>query len=82
MSACTDNIATDRTKKAPWLDRKQAHLAKLPSASPEAALVTAADQLHNIVDGLKTDPSRFAFLIDPCEPTQFDRSYSPAVPFD
>lgn len=48
VSACTDSIATDRTKKAPWLDRKQAHLAKLATAAPEIALVTAADKLHNI----------------------------------
>lgn len=48
VSACTDSIASDRTKKAPWLDRKQAHLAKLSSATPEVALVTAADKLHNI----------------------------------
>ncbi|MBV9488958.1 MAG: HD domain-containing protein [Verrucomicrobia bacterium] len=47
VSACTDSVATDRAEKAPWLERKRAHLAKLSRATSEVALVTAADKLHN-----------------------------------
>ncbi len=45
--ACTDSISTDPAAKAPWEERKRAHIAKLASARPDVALVTAADKLHN-----------------------------------
>lgn len=45
--ACTDSISEDPTAKAPWEERKRAHIAKLVSAGPDVALVTAADKLHN-----------------------------------
>jgi (p)ppGpp synthase/HD superfamily hydrolase len=41
---CTD---ADTTPKPPWRARKEAHLAHLADASPEARLVVAADKLHN-----------------------------------
>jgi (p)ppGpp synthase/HD superfamily hydrolase len=45
--ACTDSISADPAAKAPWEERKRAHIAKLASAGPDVALVTAADKLHN-----------------------------------
>jgi (p)ppGpp synthase/HD superfamily hydrolase len=46
--ACTDSTGADPAAKAPWEERKQAHLAKIRLAGPEVALVTAADKLHNL----------------------------------
>ncbi len=48
VSACSDSTTTGTTAKAPWLERKQSHIAHLRSASREIALVTAADKLHNL----------------------------------
>lgn len=44
VDGCSD---TDETPKPPWHERKQRYLAHLPSASPEARLVSACDKLHN-----------------------------------
>jgi GTP pyrophosphokinase len=41
---CSD---TDVVPKPPWRARKEAYLAHLPTASPGARLVSAADKLHN-----------------------------------
>lgn len=41
---CTDS---DETPKAPWRERKQAYLARVPQISASACLVSAADKLHN-----------------------------------
>jgi len=41
---CTDSF-TD--PKPPWAPRKEAYVARLASASPEARLVSACDKLHN-----------------------------------
>jgi len=41
---CSD---TDEHPKPPWRPRKEAYIARLPSASPSVRLVTAADKLHN-----------------------------------
>jgi (p)ppGpp synthase/HD superfamily hydrolase len=46
--ACTDSISTDPAAKAPWEERKRAHIAKLAAVGPDVALVTAADKLHNV----------------------------------
>src|ERR1700748_77052 len=40
--ACTDSHASEVGDKAPWEERKRAHLAALHSASAEVALITAA----------------------------------------
>ena len=42
--ACTD---ADRIPKPPWRARKEAYLAHLPGASPQARLVSIADKVHN-----------------------------------
>jgi len=48
VSDCTDSISADPTAKPPWEERKRAHIAHLASATPEVALVTAADKLNNV----------------------------------
>lgn len=45
---CTDSFADDPAEKLPWIDRKTAYLARLPKAGAAAALITAADKLHNV----------------------------------
>lgn len=52
--ACTDGTAegkgafvTPEAKKADWLRRKQAYLARLADASDRALLVSGCDKLHN-----------------------------------
>jgi len=73
--ACTDSISADPAAKAPWEERKRAHIAKLASAGPDVALVTAADKLHNAtamirdvrregpatLDRFNADPSRLVW---------------------
>lgn len=58
---CSDNQGEGSTAaKAPWLERKQAYLASVPNKSDAAALITAADKLHNarsIVADLERDGS-------------------------
>ncbi len=44
VDGCTDAY-TD--PKPPWLERKKKYLARLPQASAEVRLVSAADKLHN-----------------------------------
>src|SRR5271168_3612257 len=48
VEACTDSMSTDPGAKAPWEERKRAHLTHLTHASADVALVTAADKLHNL----------------------------------
>lgn len=45
---CSDSHgpASDAAR-APWLERKRAYLDSIPYKSPDAALITAADKLHN-----------------------------------
>ena len=44
VRACTD---ADTQPKPPWRARKEAYLAHLETAPPDALLVSAADKLHN-----------------------------------
>jgi (p)ppGpp synthase/HD superfamily hydrolase len=48
VAACTDSLSADPAQKAPWLERKREHIAKLGDAVVAVALVTAADKLHNL----------------------------------
>lgn len=41
---CTD---ADTVPKAPWRERKEAYLARVPELPPGARLISAADKLHN-----------------------------------
>jgi (p)ppGpp synthase/HD superfamily hydrolase len=43
--ACSD---TDVSPKPPWLERKEAYLAHLPSVDADVLLVSLADKLHNV----------------------------------
>lgn len=45
---CTDSTTADPAAKRPWLERKTAYLDRLSQADAAAALITAADKLHNI----------------------------------
>lgn len=45
---CTDSTSADADAKGPWLERKTAYLDRLAHADAGAALITAADKLHNI----------------------------------
>ena len=47
VEACSDSLAEDATRKAPWWERKRAYLAKLPDEPEAARLVSLADKLHN-----------------------------------
>ncbi len=45
VEACTDAY---ETPKPPWRERKEAYLNHVPEMSDQAALVSAADKLHNV----------------------------------
>lgn len=46
---CTDTTPEGSPEhKAPWIERKTAHLTKLHRVSKDAALVIACDKLHNL----------------------------------
>lgn len=47
VAACSDSLVDEDTAKAPWWDRKVAYLDQLSVEPVEAALVSAADKLHN-----------------------------------
>ena len=47
VRACSDTLVEDRNDKAPYQERKQAHLNHLANADEGILLVTAADKLHN-----------------------------------
>jgi (p)ppGpp synthase/HD superfamily hydrolase len=50
VDSCTD---ADQTPKPPWRERKEAYIAHIREMSAEAALVSAADKLHNASSILK-----------------------------
>lgn len=50
VDGCTDS---DQTPKPPWLQRKEAYIAHVPTASASVRLVSAADKLHNVWSILK-----------------------------
>jgi GTP pyrophosphokinase len=50
VDGCTDS---DQTPKPPWLQRKEAYIAHIPTASASVRLVSAADKLHNAWSILK-----------------------------
>lgn len=47
VRGCNDSITAREEDKAPWRERKEAHISHLYSASDDTLLVTAADKLHN-----------------------------------
>lgn len=44
---CSDTLVADRADKAPWRQRKQAHIDHVKTADFDTLLVVAADKLHN-----------------------------------
>jgi len=46
--ACSDSVSADRADMGPWEPRKRAYIAKLAGADQSAALIAAADKLHNL----------------------------------
>jgi (p)ppGpp synthase/HD superfamily hydrolase len=47
VRGCSDSLVVDEEKKAPWKERKEAHIKHLKSADLDTLLVTAADKTHN-----------------------------------
>jgi (p)ppGpp synthase/HD superfamily hydrolase len=48
VAGCSDTLVEDRANKAPWRERKQAHLDHIRQSEDKGLhLVTAADKLHN-----------------------------------
>lgn len=47
VRGCSDSLVADREDKAPWLERKQAHIDHMKDADMDTLIVTAADKLHN-----------------------------------
>lgn len=54
VRACSDSLVVDPAHKAPWRERKEAHLAELAHADADVILVSAADKVHN-ARALRTD---------------------------
>ncbi|MDZ8223805.1 HD domain-containing protein [Nostoc sp. ChiVER01] len=50
VDGCTD---ADTIPKPPWLQRKEAYIAHIPTASPSVLLVSLADKLYNAQSILK-----------------------------
>jgi (p)ppGpp synthase/HD superfamily hydrolase len=44
---CSDSLVDEIADKAPWRERKQAHIDHIAHADPATLLVVAADKLHN-----------------------------------
>jgi (p)ppGpp synthase/HD superfamily hydrolase len=47
VRGCSDSLVADDNEKAPWRDRKEAHIKHLKSSDTDTLLVTAADKTHN-----------------------------------
>lgn len=47
VRGCSDSLVASEQDKAPWKDRKAAHIAHLRISDSDIMLVTAADKTHN-----------------------------------
>ena len=47
VRGCSDSLVQDSNQKAPFLERKSAHIAKIADASDDVILVSLADKTHN-----------------------------------
>ena len=47
VRGCSDSLVADREDKAPWRERKQAHIDRIKTADMDTLIVTAADKTHN-----------------------------------
>jgi (p)ppGpp synthase/HD superfamily hydrolase len=47
VRGCSDSLVADPEDKAPWRERKQAHIDHIKTADMDTLIVTAADKTHN-----------------------------------
>jgi len=47
VRGCSDSLVVDEQNKAPWRERKEAHIQHLREADLDTLIVTAADKTHN-----------------------------------
>lgn len=47
VRGCSDSLVEDPATKAPWRERKEAHISHLHFADMDTLIVTAADKAHN-----------------------------------
>lgn len=47
VEGLSDSLAEEAENKKPWLERKQAYLARLRGEEPDVQLISAADKLYN-----------------------------------
>jgi (p)ppGpp synthase/HD superfamily hydrolase len=47
VRGCSDSLVAEREDKAPWRERKQAHIDHIATADMDTLMVTAADKTHN-----------------------------------
>ena len=47
VRGCSDSLVAEREDKAPWRERKQAHIDHVATADMDTLIVTAADKVHN-----------------------------------
>jgi len=47
VRGCSDSLVAEREDKAPWRERKQAHIDHVATADMDTLMVTAADKVHN-----------------------------------
>ena len=47
VRGCSDSLVAEKEDKAPWRERKQAHIDHVATADMDTLIVTAADKVHN-----------------------------------
>lgn len=47
VRGCSDSLVAEKEDKAPWRERKQAHINHVATADMDTLIVTAADKVHN-----------------------------------
>lgn len=47
VRGCSDSLVAEKEEKAPWRERKQAHIDHVATAHMDTLIVTAADKTHN-----------------------------------
>jgi (p)ppGpp synthase/HD superfamily hydrolase len=47
VRGCSDSLVAEKEDKAPWRERKQAHIDHVATADMDTLIVTAADKAHN-----------------------------------
>ena len=47
VRGCSDSLVAEKEDKAPWRERKQAHIDHVATAHMDTLIVTAADKAHN-----------------------------------